>query len=125
MKINYFIHDTIKPYFTLSPHPLCRAMIKPRTKFKTKKIWTRHEDAMRREEKTGHRGPLIMRSRRWKYFANGEFYLLYSRRQQQAANGVTPQGERGMTDALKKWTQSHLNLLPSKLAPRQAEGYHD
>ncbi|MGK4327813.1 hypothetical protein ABVK36_02810 [Lonsdalea quercina] len=49
--------------------------------------------------------------------------MLYSRRHEQGVNGLTPEGEAGMTDARKKWARGHL--LPSKLAPRQAEGYHD
>lgn len=85
--------------------------------------WACSDNTLYREEKAGHSGPLIMRSRRWKYFASGEFYLLYSRRHEQSANGLTPAGEAGMADALNKWRRGHL--LPSKLAPRLAEGYHD
>ncbi|WP_139824045.1 hypothetical protein [Lonsdalea britannica] len=89
---------------------------------KTTLKWACDDRTRHRERKTGHSGPLIMRSRRWKYFSNGEFYWLYSRRQQQGAHSLAPGGKASITDALKKWAQGHL--LPSKLSIRQTEGLH-
>ncbi len=122
MKKTYFLHKMIQRHFTLSPNPLWLAMIKPIEVFKTTLKWACDDHMRHQKKETGHSGPLIMRSRRWKYFSNGEFYWLYSRRQQQGDHGLSPDGEAGMAEALKKWAQGHL--LPSKLAIRQAEGFH-
>lgn len=122
MKTTYFLHKMIKRHFTLSPYPIRLAMMKPVEIFKITLKGASDDNVRHREKRTGHSGPLIMRSRRWKYFSNGEFYWLYSRRQPQGGNGLAPNSETGMQVTLKKWAQSHV--LPSKLAIRQAEGFH-
>ncbi|RAT27744.1 hypothetical protein AU490_05815 [Lonsdalea populi] len=122
MKKIYFLHPMINYRFPPSPYPIWLAMIKPLKIFKITLNWTRDDHTRHREEKRNFSGPLIMRSRRWKYFANGEFYWLYCRCQRQGADGLTPDGEAVMTDALRKWAQGHR--LPNKSAIRRAEEFH-